>query len=285
MSGHIRFWIGPVLLVAAIGTLQAQSCSQCAEWNIPQKPFKLYGNTFYVGPHGLSSVLITSPKGHVLIDGALAQSAPQIEANIRALGFRVEDIKLILNTHVHFDHAGGIAELQRASGARVVASPASAKVLEHGAVSVDDPQYGEVRSIAKVRRVGILADGEKLQVGPIALTAHLTPGHTPGGTSWTWTSCEGDRCLKMVFADSMSAISNGTYRYSAHPGVLAGFERDFRFLEAVPCDVLITPHPDASGLWERVGYPTGEDTGQCRELAARGRTGLKERLEQEAKRK
>lgn len=285
MSRQNKFWISLLLLFTAMGTLQAQTCSQCAEWNIPQKPFSLYGNTFYVGPHGLSSVLITSPKGHVLIDGALAQSAPLIEASIRALGFRVEDIKLIVNTHVHFDHAGGIAELQRVSGARVIASPASAEVLEHGAVSVDDPQYGEVRGIAKVRRVGILTDGEMLQVGPIALTAHLTPGHTPGGTSWTWTSCEGERCLKMVFADSISAISNDTYRFSAHPEVLAGFERDFRFLEAVPCDVLITAHPDASGLWERVGYPMGDDTGQCRELAARGRTGLKERLEKEANRK
>ncbi len=270
-----------VFFFLCVGSLRGQSCSACAEWNLAQKPFKLYGNSWYVGPHGLSSVLITSPKGHVLIDGALAESAPQIEANIRALGFRVEDIKLIVNSHVHFDHAGGIAELQRASGARVVASAASAEVLERGGVGPDDPQFGAIRPIAKVRRVGRLSDGETLRVGPIALTAHLTPGHTPGGTSWTWVSCEGERCLNMVFADSVSAVSNDTYRYSAHPEVLAGFQRDFLFLDAVACDVLITAHPDASGLWERVGYPMGTDNKGCRELAARGRAELKARLEKE----
>src|SRR6476646_6746966 len=102
--------------VAADGDASpATSCAQCREWNEPVEPFRVYGNTWYVGPHGLSSILITSDAGHILIDGALAESAPQIEANIRKLGFRVEDIKYILNSHTHFDHAGGIAELQKVS--------------------------------------------------------------------------------------------------------------------------------------------------------------------------
>ena|ERR1700733_8790609 len=99
------------------------SCANCAVWNKPQQAFKIYGNTYYVGTHGLSSILITSDSGHVLIDGALPESAPPIVANIRSLGFRVEDVKLIVNSHAHFDHAGGIAELQRLSGA--VLQPAS----------------------------------------------------------------------------------------------------------------------------------------------------------------
>jgi metallo-beta-lactamase class B len=115
-------WPGSVF-----GQQPASSCSQCPVWNTPQTPFRVYGNTYYVGPHGLSSILVTSDAGHVLIDGAIPESVPQIVANIRSLGFRIEDVKLILNSHVHFDHAGGIAELQRLSGARVVASKSSAQ--------------------------------------------------------------------------------------------------------------------------------------------------------------
>src|SRR5271169_5339295 len=115
------------------------SCANCAAWNKPQKPFRVYGNTYYVGTHGLSSILVTSDAGHVLMDGALPESAPQIVVGIRSLGFRIEDVKLIVNSHVHFDHAGGLAELQRLSGARVVASPWSAEVLRKGGVEIGDP--------------------------------------------------------------------------------------------------------------------------------------------------
>jgi metallo-beta-lactamase class B len=150
----------------------------------------VYGNTYYVGTHGLGSVLITSPTGHVLIDGALPESVPQIIAHIRSLGFRLEDIKLIVNSHVHFDHAGGIAELQKLSGAWVAASPWTADVMKKGIVPRDDPQFGLIVPIARVSRVEILKDGETLKAGAVTVTAHFTPGHTPGGTSWTWSSCE-----------------------------------------------------------------------------------------------
>jgi metallo-beta-lactamase class B len=109
-------------------------CPDCATWNMPQEPFKIYGNVYYVGTHGLSSILITSPAGHVLIDGALPESVPQIVSNIRSMGFRVEDIRLILNSHVHLDHAGGIAELQKLSGAHVAASKWTADVMRKGVV-------------------------------------------------------------------------------------------------------------------------------------------------------
>lgn len=157
---------------------------------MPQQAFRIYGNTYYVGTHGLSSVLIASEGGHVLIDGALPESAPLIAANIRSLGFRIQDVKLILNSHAHFDHAGGIAELQRLSGARVAASRWTADVMKKGEVPRDDPQFGALRPIARVARVETFEDGETLRAGSLAVTAHLTPGHTPGGTSWTWRSCE-----------------------------------------------------------------------------------------------
>ena len=129
------------------------SCSSCAVWNKPQRPFRIYGNTYYVGTHGLSSVLIASEGGHVLIDGALQESAPLIAANIRALGFRIEDVKLIVTSHAHFDHAGGVAELQRLSGARVAASPWSADALKR-AVPRDDPQFGILRPARACRAGG-----------------------------------------------------------------------------------------------------------------------------------
>ncbi len=283
-------WVG-----AATAQSVAPSCVSCAEWNRPQKPFRIFGNTYYVGPHGLSSVLITSNAGHVLIDGALPESAPQIVASIRSLGFRIEDVKIILNSHVHFDHAGGIAQLQRLSGARVIASKWSAAVMRKGGVGRGDPQFGALAPIAAVKNVHELHDGENFQVGSVVMTAHLTPGHTPGGTSWTWKSCEADICRDMVYADSMTPVSGPGFEFARsreYPAALQDFERTFAFLETVPCDVLITSHPEVSGLWNRIA---ARDRGAapdpvvdpvaCRRLAERGREQLRHRLADEASRK
>ena len=245
------------MLLAALATMglhaqQPPACEQCDMWNRPQEPFKIYGNTYYVGVRGLSAVLITSPEGHVLIDAALPESADAIARNIGTLGFRVEDVKLILNSHVHFDHAGGIAALQRASGARVAASPWSAAVLRTGRSSADDPQHGVVPPIASVPRVQEVADGATLHVGGIAVTVHYTPGHTPGGTTWTWRSCESSRCLDVVYADSLTAVSADGFRFTAVAGRVQAFERTFTTVAALPCDILVTPHPEASDLFGRL---------------------------------
>jgi metallo-beta-lactamase class B len=155
------------------------ACSNCAAWNKPHQPLRIYGNTYYVGTHGLSSILITSEGGHILIDGALPESAPLIVADIRSLGFRIEDVKFIVNSHAHFDHAGGTAELQRLSGARVATSQWTADVMNKGAVPRDDPQFGALDPIARVARIETIKDGENLSAGAVTVTAHLTPGHTP----------------------------------------------------------------------------------------------------------
>ena len=274
---------------------QTPPCPDCASWNAPQSPFRIYGNTWYVGPHGLSAILITSDQGHILIDGGLPESATQIAGHIRSLGFRVEDVKLILNSHVHFDHAGGIAELQRLSGARVVASEWSAAVLRKGGVAADDPQFGTIAPIQPVTRVETLHDGEVLRVGPLEVTAHLTPGHTPGGTSWSWKSCENDRCLTIVYADSLSPVSADGYRFSGHPQILQGFDRTYSFLRTASCDILLTTHPDASAFWDRQearqrnasqNPPAADsmvDTAACRQLADRASAQLTRRLAEEKK--
>jgi hypothetical protein len=152
---------------ASAGAQSAQGdlTAMFAAMNVPQKPFRVFANTFYVGTHGLSAILITSPEGHILIDGGLPESAAQIAENIRALGFKPEDVKLILNSHMHFDHAGGIAELQSLSGALVAASPWSAKVLEEGMVPRDDPQFGVAPPIPPVTPVLAISDGEVMPAG------------------------------------------------------------------------------------------------------------------------
>jgi metallo-beta-lactamase class B len=239
----------------ALGQQPAPPCDACAEWNRPQAPFQIFANTYYVGPRGLSAILVTSSQGHVLIDGALPESAAAIASSVRALGFKVEDIKLIVNSHAHFDHAGGIAELQRLSGATIAATPWSASVLTSGVVPRSDPQFGIVPFLAPARNVRTIKDGEILQVGPLALTAHETPGHTPGGTSWTWRSCAGADCAAFVYADSLSAVSADGFlftRNSEYQNVLQDFARSFRTLETVACGILLTPHPEASGLWQRL---------------------------------
>jgi metallo-beta-lactamase class B len=267
---------------------EAAPCPDCATWNAPQSPFRIFGDTYYVGPHGLSIILITSTSGHVLIDAGLTESVPKIVANIRALGFRVEDIKLIVNSHVHFDHAGGIAELQRLSGARVAASDWSATVLKKGGVAADDPQYGIIRSIVPVAHVETLHDGQTFRVGTIELTARLTPGHTPGGTSWTWKSCDASHCLDIVYADSLSPASSDAFKCTNSPQLLEGFQRSFAFLRSAPCDILLTTHPDASRLWDRLDTRVGNtthdsliDTAACRQLADRAAAQLTHRLASE----
>ena len=266
---------------------RAAECPSCAEWNAPQRPFRIHGGAWYVGTRGLSAVLLTSGEGHVLLDAGLPESAPLIAASIRALGFRVEDVRLIVNSHAHFDHAGGIAELQRASGATVAASPWSARVLESGRSLPDDPQFDIALPIAPVSRVRVLADGETLRVGPIALTAHLTPGHTPGGTSWSWRSCEGERCLDLVYADSQTPVSADGFSFTrtrAYPRALDDFARGFAVLERLRCDVLMTPHPSASRLFERIATRDGDraprlvDREGCRRYAATAREQLARRV-------
>ena len=279
-----------LVTVVATQTHAAPSCSNCAEWNISQKPFRVYGNTYYVGVHGLSSILITSPEGHILIDGDLPESVPKIAANIQALGFRIKDVKLILNSHIHSDHAGGIAGLQKLSGAQVDASPSSAAVLKSGKSGPDDPQYGILNPIKPVARVKVIHDGETLHVGPLALTAHFTPGHTRGGTSWTWQSCDQDRCLNIAYVDSLSAMSAPSFHFSnnkTYPQVRADFQKSFATVAALPCDILLTPHPESSDLWERLAKrDQGDanaliDRGMCTQLAQTAQANFDKRLAKE----
>lgn len=273
------------LLTPAPAFSAEYSCADCDSWNAPHAPFRIHGNTWYVGTQGLSALLVTSDRGHVLIDGGLPQSAPRIAASIAALGFRLGDVKLILNSHAHFDHAGGIAELARLSGATVAASPYSAGQLRNG--NPDDAQFGRSAPYPALATVREIADGEVLRVGDLAMTAHFTPGHTTGGTSWTWRSCEGARCLNMVYADSLTAPGFRLLGNPRQPEAVAQFRGSFARVAALPCDILVSPHPDFSDLFEHLAArEAGQaeafiDAGACRRYAAAARARFEAQLARE----
>jgi metallo-beta-lactamase class B len=201
-------------------------------WNQPFAPFHLLGNIQYVGMRGVSAFLITTPAGAILLDGGLPESPPLIEKSIAALGFRVKDIKVLLNSHAHFDHAGGLAALKKASGAQLVASRGDAPALRAG-----NPQEPAV----SVDRV--VGDGDTVELGGTVLTAHVTPGHTPGCTTWTMTTTDAGRALRVVFYCSTSVIDRlvGNAHY---PTIVEDYERSFAALRELPCDVFLGPHPD-----------------------------------------
>jgi metallo-beta-lactamase class B len=265
--------------------------ARAADWYAPQDPFPVYGNTYYVGTGGISAVLITSPAGHILVDVGGPEAADQVVAHIRKLGFRVEDIRYILNSHAHQDHAGAIAALQKLSGATVLASPASVRVLESGQPDQADPQLPHLTPMPPVAKTRAVRDGETIRLGPLAVTAHFTPGHTKGGTSWTWQAEEGGRTVNLVFADSVFAVAAEGRRFSGnplYPQAQADIERSIAAIEALPCDVLVAAHPELGGLWERkarqaaLGDAAFIDAGACRSYAARGRAFLAETLAAEA---
>lgn len=263
------------------------ACTSCDEWNRPQEPFKVFGNTYYVGVAGLSSVLIASDDGLILVDAALPQSAPLIDANLRKLGFRPEDIRLIVFCHEHFDHAGGIAALQRLSGAVVATSAPAAQALATGVPTPEDPQYssGKKDPYPPVKNVRVVSDGEVLRVGSLAITAHATPGHTPGAMSWSWKSCEAGRCLDVVYADSLNPVSDDGYRYTRHPKLLESFRAAIEKFAELPCDVALASHPgaiDLAGKLERRNQNPGEnpfiDPNACRALAGVAKKRLETRV-------
>lgn len=267
-------------------------CESCDAWNAPREPFKVFGNVYFVGTAGLGSVLVTSDAGHILLDGGLPQSAVVIDAHIRVLGFRTSDIRLIVNSHAHYDHAGGIHALQRASGAVVAATAAGARALQQGMATADDPQAGFAARYPAVSQVRVFKDGEVLRVGPLALTAHATPGHTPGSTTWTWRSCEGERCLNMVYADSLTAVSDDVFRFTGdrtHPSIVDSFRRTLAIIEALPCDILLTPHPDASRMDAKLARRAAGDADAfvdpegCRAYAAAAARRFEQRVAEEQK--
>ncbi len=252
---------------------------RAAEWLKPEPPERVYGNTYLVGFSGLSVALVDTGAGLILIDGALPQAAPMILANVRALGFDPKDIRYILSTEPHWDHAGGLAALARDTGATVVASAHAAESLRMGRMTTDDPQYAYGGEFPSVTNLRIVKDGEVLQLGKTRITAHATAGHTLGSMSWSWQACDGKKaCKAIIFASSLNPVTADGYRYTSKSGApfLSAFQKSYRIMNTLPCNILISAHPDNAGSGRYNGKP-----GACRAYADRSRGLLAKRLKGE----
>ena len=268
-------------------------CDDCATWNKPREPFKVYGNTYYVGTDGLSALLVTSEAGHVLFDAGLSQSAPLIVDNIRKLGFKPEDIKLILVSHGHFDHGGGVSSIQRYTGSRVAASASTAQALQRGENTPDDPQFGfgkAFNGFPPVKQVDTVGDQQVVRAGTTAIVAHMIPGHSPGSTAYTWESCQNGECLNMVYADSLTSPSAPGFKYGK--AGLELFRRSIEKVAALPCDIVLSPHPSFTQVdaklkrrAEMKGQGTDPfiDANGCKAYAADGMKRLEARRAEESK--
>lgn len=262
----------------------AAACEGSDEWDKPGPPFRVYGNTYYVGTCGIAVLLIADPKGHVVIDSGTAKGAEIVLTNIRALGFDPRDVATLLMSHEHFDHVGGMARLQNATGARIVTTGEAAKVLRTGRTSPDDPQAGSGHPpFAAVGGPIIeIGDEQPLREGRLSFTPMMTPGHTLGAMSWRWTSCEGRDCRSIVYADSLNPVSAEGYGYSEHPALVANFRAGIAKVAAAPCDIVLTPHPGAPLRDRLMGTKPLVDPAGCRDYAASRSDRLDKRLAAEA---
>lgn len=277
------------------------ACSACAAWNRPQTPFRVFGNTWYVGPAGLASLLVEAGTDDgrpalVLLDGGLTQSAPLIEANIRVAGFDPADIRVILNSHAHFDHAGGIAAFQRMTGARVIVSEAALETFRTGQVPAHDPQagYAPENGFPPVANLETLPDGGSFTVGNTTFTLHWTPGHAPGSTSWSWETCDKGECATVLYADSLGPVSSPGFRFSNPVPAFSGrttaemMAGSIGFLRRFDCGVLMFPHPLYFDLEGKLAARSGDASSNpflapddCAAAADRFREALDKRLDEE----
>lgn len=208
-------------------------------WNEPCSPFQVIGNIYYVGSETVSSFLITTPAGHFLIDGVLAQTVPQIVRNIETVGFDIRDVRVLLHSHAHIDHAGGLAGLQRASGARMVASAADRIPLERGEIGYG-PSAG--MRFPPIRVDQVVADGEAITLGGVTLTAHLTPGHTAGCTSWSMEVTDADGGTHRAFFHGSSTVAGQSLVPEAYPGMVAAYRATFEMVRTLRADVFLANH-------------------------------------------
>ena len=214
-------------------------------WRQPIAPFQIADHTWYIGTQGLSALLIRTPEGAVLIDGGMPQAAETLLQRMRELGVQPHDLKLILHSHAHADHAGPIAAVRRATGARLVSNAESAALLARG--GSNDLHFGDGILFPPTPSDRLVMDGEAVELGGLRFTAHYTPGHTPGSLSWTWNDTRAGKAIHIAYADSLSAPGYQLVDNPRYPHIVDDYRRTFATVRALPCDLLITPHPDASG--------------------------------------
>jgi metallo-beta-lactamase class B len=267
--------------------LTGQIKTDCAGrdgWSDAAPAKHVYGNTYMVGTCGITALLITTAEGHVLIDGATDEAAEGIAENIRSLGYDPKDIRYLLVTHEHLDHAGGLAKLKQISGAKFAARKAAAAAMEAGLPAADDPQHGLHPAFPGIKADRIIKDGDTLRIGGQAISVIATPGHSPGGTSYSWKACNQNDCRRIVYADSLNAVSADEYRFTDHPAYVATLRRSMARIEAIEdCDIAISPHPFQSDFFDRLAgdKPLIDPTG-CKSYVTAARARLDARLAKEA---
>lgn len=237
-------------LLILVTNVSAQLSETEQAWNRPVEPFRIAGNVYYVGAADLSSYLITTPKGHVLLDSGMLETVPLVRANIEKLGFKLADVKAIINSHAHYDHAGGIAELKRLTKAKLYASEPDAKLLARGGKG--DPNFGDRFPFEPVAADRTFTDGWKLKLGGTTMTAMVTPGHTQGCTTWTTDVAENGRKLKAIFVCSVTAPGYKLVGNEEHPGIVSDYETTFRRLKAFKVDLFLSSHASAFDMADKL---------------------------------
>lgn len=232
----------PVVLVAlaCVSQSSAQASETDRSWNQPVEPFKIAGNLYYVGANEITSYLITSPGGHILLDSGFKETVPQIKANIDKLGFKLEDVKYLINSQAHYDHAAGLADLKSLTGAKLLASVEDAKLLARG--GKDDPNFGDRFLFEPVKADETFADGWKLKLGGTTMTANITAGHTKGCTTWTTTVEEGGKKLTVIFVCSTTAPGYKLVGNEKYPEIARDFEATFKRLRGMKVDIFLSAH-------------------------------------------
>jgi metallo-beta-lactamase class B len=226
-----------------------QSSPQFKEWNRPVEPFRIAGPLYYVGSENLTSLLVTTPAGHVLIDGGLEETAPIILSNLRTLGFRIEDVRILLSTHAHTDHAGGLARLKEASRGRLYAGAADLELLARG--GRDDFAFGDSMPFPPVTADAGMADGQEVELGRVRFRAIATPGHTKGCTTWAFTIADEGVARRVVMIGGTSAPGYRLVGNDRYPTIVSDFEATFRKLRSLEADVVLEGHGFAFGLEAR----------------------------------
>ncbi len=243
-------------VIAAAQNAPLNEYAASGRWNAPFPPFNVIGNIYYVGTETVGSFLITTREGHFLIDGVLAQTVPQIVTNMNALGFDIRDVKYLLNTHAHIDHAGGLAGLQRLSGAGMVASAADRGPLENG-----DIGYGPTAGMRfpPIRVDQFVGDGDTLTLGGVTLTAHMTPGHTAGCTSWSMDVTGADGAQRTAFFHCSSTVAGQSLAPESYPGMVAAYRASFARVRGLHADVFLANHDNFFDLHAKRARQLGGD--------------------------
>jgi metallo-beta-lactamase class B len=219
------------------------------KWTTPFEPFHLIGNIYYVGTDGIAVYIIKTSDGLILMDTALPQSTGMLKDNIAKLGFKEGDIKIILNTHAHFDHTGGFAEIKKDTGAQLVGGLRDKPLIEGGYYPGDEKNTDIGFPPVKVDRA--VTEGDKITLGDTTLTAHATPGHSPGCTSWEMTVKDGNQNRDVLFFCSGTVALNRLVGNPTHPGIVDDYRSTFAKVKAMKIDVLLGPHPEVYGMQEK----------------------------------